>query len=114
MTGPLKYQPGILNFSSQLKFPEEDVFSTPGLLDIIFRMTGSLKYQPGISNFSSQLKFPEGGLRTLSTFRYVLCLRCQIHGFKTFKTTHNFSYLRQPHYMFLQAIDAPQLQISSN
>ena len=59
MTGSLIYKPGILNFSSQLKFPEEDVFQAPGILDIIFEMTGSLKYKLGILNFSSQLKFPE-------------------------------------------------------
>ena len=59
MTGSLKYKSSILNFSSQLKFPEEDVFQAPGLLDKILKMTGSLKYKPGILNFSSQLKFPE-------------------------------------------------------
>ena len=59
MTGSLKYKPGILNFSSQLKLPEEDVFQAPGLLDVIFRMTRSIKYKPDILNFSSQLKFPE-------------------------------------------------------
>ena len=59
MTGSLKYNPGILNFSSQLKFPEEDVLQAPGLLNIIFKMTRSLKYVLGIVNFSSQLKFPE-------------------------------------------------------
>ena len=59
MTRSLKYKPGILNFSSQLKFPEEDVFQAPGLLEIIFKMTRSLKYKLGILNFSSQLKFLE-------------------------------------------------------
>ena len=59
MTGPLKYHLVILIFSSQLKFPEKDVFQAPGLLDIIFKMTGSLKYKSGILNFSSQLEFPE-------------------------------------------------------
>ena len=59
MTGSLKYKPGILNFSSQLKLPEEDVFQGPGILDVIFIMTGSIKYKPGILNFSSQLMFPE-------------------------------------------------------
>ena len=57
MTGSVKYEQGILNFTSQLKFPQEDVFQAPGLLDIIFKMTGSLKYKLGILNFSSQLKF---------------------------------------------------------
>ena len=59
MTGSLKYELGILIFSSQLKFPEEDVFYAPGLLIIIFKMTGSLKYIQGIWIFSSQVKFPE-------------------------------------------------------
>ena len=59
MTRFLKYKPGILNFSSQLKFLEEDVFQAPGLLYIIFEMIGSLKYELGILNFSSQLKIPE-------------------------------------------------------
>ena len=59
MTGSLKYKLCILNFSSQLKFPEEDVFQALGLLNIIFKMTESLKYKLGILNFSSQLKFPE-------------------------------------------------------
>ena len=59
MTGSLKYNPGILNFSSRPKFPEEDVFYAPGLLNIIFKMTRSLKYVLGIIIFSSQLKFPE-------------------------------------------------------
>ena len=59
MTGPLKYNSDILNFSSQLEFPEEDVFYALGLIDIIFRMTGPLIYHSDILNFSSQLKFPE-------------------------------------------------------
>ena len=59
MTGFLKYKPGILNFSSQLRLPEEDVFQAPGLLDVIFRMTRSIKYKPDILNFSSHLKLPE-------------------------------------------------------
>ena len=42
-----------------MKFPVENVFQAPGLLDVIFRMTGSIKYKPGILNFSSQLKFHE-------------------------------------------------------
>ena len=59
MTGPLKYHSDILNFSSQLKFPEEDVFQVLRLLNIIFKMTRSLKYVLGILIFSSQLKFSE-------------------------------------------------------
>ena len=59
MTGSLKYNSDILILISQLKFPEEDVFQAPGLLDVILKMTGSLKYKRGILNFSSQLKFPE-------------------------------------------------------
>ena len=59
MTGSLKYKPSILNFSPQHKFPEKDVFQSPGPLDVIFRMTGSIKYKLGIPNFSSQLKFTE-------------------------------------------------------
>ena len=39
MMGSQKYTPGILYFSSQLNFPEEDVFYAPGLLDIIIKMT---------------------------------------------------------------------------
>ena len=57
MTGSLKYKQGILYFTSQLKFPEDDVFIAPKLLDIILKMTGSLKYKPGIFNFSFQFKF---------------------------------------------------------
>ena len=59
MTGSLKYVLGILIFSSQLKFPEEEVFQALGQLNIIFKMTRSLKYVLGIWIFSSQLKFPE-------------------------------------------------------
>ena len=59
MTGSLKYELGILYFSSQLKWAEEDVFQAPGLLDIIIKMTGSLKYEIGILNFISQLMFPK-------------------------------------------------------
>ena len=59
MTRSLKYVLGIINFSSRLKFTEEDVFLAPGQLDIIFRMTGPLKYHSDSLNFSSQLKFPE-------------------------------------------------------
>ena len=59
MTRSLKYVLGILIFSSQLKFPEEDVFYVLGLIYIIFKMTRSLKYVLGILIFSSQLKFPE-------------------------------------------------------
>ena len=62
MTGSLKYELGILVFSSQLKFHEEDVFLTLGLLNIIFKMTGTLKYELGILNFRSQLNFPEEGV----------------------------------------------------
>ena len=57
MKGSLKYKWGILNFTSQLKFPEEDVFYAPGLLDIIVKMTGSVKYEQGNLNFCSQLNF---------------------------------------------------------
>ena len=59
MTGSLKYEQGILNFISYLKFPEKDVFSAPAILDVIFKMTGSLKYVLGILISSSQLKFPD-------------------------------------------------------
>ena len=59
MTTSLKYVLGIINFSSQLKFPQEDVFQALGLLNISFKMTRSLKYVLGIINFSSQLKFPQ-------------------------------------------------------
>ena len=62
MTGSTKYKPSILNFSSQVKIHDEDVFLAPGLLDIIVEMTGSLKYKPGILNFSCQLNFPEEGV----------------------------------------------------
>ena len=62
MTGSLKYKPGILNFSSQVHLPEEDVFYALGLLNITFKITGSLKYKLGILNFSSQLNFPEEGV----------------------------------------------------
>ena len=44
----------------------------------------------------------------------ILKLYC-IFSISSFETTHdNFSHLRQPHHMFLQAIAAPQLQISLN
>ena len=59
MTGSLKYHSDFLILISQIKFPEEDFFQAPGLLDIILKMTGSLKYKIGILNFSSQLKLPE-------------------------------------------------------
>ena len=59
MTGSLKDELGILIYSSQLKFPEEDVFQALGLLDIIFSMTGALKYHSDFWYFSSPLKFPE-------------------------------------------------------
>ena len=59
MTGSVKNEQGIRIFSSQLKFPEQDVFWAPGLLNIIFKMTGSVKNEQGIRIFSSQLKFPE-------------------------------------------------------
>ena len=44
MTGSLEYNPAILHFSSQLKFPEEAVYYAPGIKVIILKMTGSLKY----------------------------------------------------------------------
>ena len=59
MTGFLIYKRGILCFTSQLKFPEEDVFQAHGLVDIILKMTGSPKYEQGICIFSSQFKFPK-------------------------------------------------------
>ena len=57
MTVSLKYKPGIFDCSSQLKFPEEDVFQAPGLLNVVIKITGSLNYKPGIFYFSSQLNF---------------------------------------------------------
>ena len=54
MTRSLEYNPGILYFSSRLKFPKEDVSEAPGIGDIILEMTGSLKYTRGILCFSSQ------------------------------------------------------------
>ena len=59
MTGSLKYTPGILYFSSQLKFLEDDFYYSPGIADIIRKMTGFRKYKPGILYFSSRLKFPK-------------------------------------------------------
>ena len=41
MTVSQKYKPGNLNSSSHLKFPGEDFFQVPGLLDIIQQMKGS-------------------------------------------------------------------------
>ena len=57
--GILKYDPGVLNCTCQLNFPEEDVFRALGLLDVIFKMNEYLKYKPGILYFSFQPKFPE-------------------------------------------------------
>ena len=59
MTGSLIYKRGILYFTSLLKFPEEDVFLAPRLVDIILKMTGSPKYEHGIWVFSSPFKFPK-------------------------------------------------------
>ena len=54
------------------------------------------------------IMLPTPRLLTLSAFRYVLCLRCEIHYSQTFENTHdNFSHVRQPRHMLLQAIDAP-------
>ena len=47
MTGSIEYKPWTLYFISQLKFPEDEVFQAPELLDVIFKMTRSLKYKPG-------------------------------------------------------------------
>ena len=69
------------------------------------------------STNGTPIMLPIPRLRTLSAFHYVLCLRCQIYRSLTFETTRdNFSHLlvRQPQHIFLQAVDAPQLQISSN
>ena len=38
MKGSLKYKPDTLYFSTQHKFPGEDFFQVPGLLDIIQQM----------------------------------------------------------------------------
>ena len=59
MTGSVKYEQVIWIFSFHLKFPDEDVFQAPGLLNIIFKMKESLKNKRGILNFTSQLKYPE-------------------------------------------------------
>ena len=59
MTESLKHKPGILYFSSQLKFPEVDGFIAHGLLDIMLKVTGSLKCNPRILYFRSQFKFLE-------------------------------------------------------
>ena len=58
MTGSLKYKPWTLYFISQLKFPEEETFSAPGLLNVVIKITESLNYKLGILYFSPQLKFP--------------------------------------------------------
>ena len=58
MKGYLRYKPDIISFSSGLKFPEKDVFQTPGLRNIILKITGSLKYKTGFFDFSCQFKFP--------------------------------------------------------
>ena len=58
MKESLKYKPGILYFSTQLKSPEEAVYEAPGIKVITLKMTGSLKYTPGILYFISQLNFP--------------------------------------------------------
>ena len=39
MKGSLKYKPDTLYFSTQHKFPGEDFFQVPGLLDKIIKMT---------------------------------------------------------------------------
>ena len=57
--GSLKYNPSILYFSSQLKFPEEETFSAPGLLNVVIDITVSRNYKPSNLYFISQLKFPE-------------------------------------------------------
>ena len=58
MTRSLENNPGILYFSSQLKFPKEDVSSAHGILEIIFKKMGFLKYKPGNLNCSCHLNFP--------------------------------------------------------
>ena len=57
--GSVKYEQVIWIFSFQLKFPEEELFQAPGLLNIIFKMKESLKNKRGILNFTSQLKYHE-------------------------------------------------------
>ena len=59
MTGSLKYKPWTLYFISQLKFPEEETFSAPGLLNVVIKITGARNYKPSNLYFISQLKFPE-------------------------------------------------------
>ena len=59
MTGSLKFRPGIFYLSTQLKYPENDIFKAPGILEIIFQMMGFLKYKPGNLNCICHLNFPE-------------------------------------------------------
>ena len=59
MTASLKYTPGILYFNSQLKFPEDDIFKVPGILEISFKKMGFLKYKPVILNCCCHHNFPE-------------------------------------------------------
>ena len=59
------------------------------------------------SAFSYTFGFPLRSLSSLSNSPFI--------NFWNFETTHdNFFHLRQPHHIFLQTIDTPQLQISSN
>ena len=59
MKAYLRYKPDVICFSSVLKFPDKDVFQTPGIQNIILKITKSLEYKPCIFNVSSLPKFPE-------------------------------------------------------
>ena len=70
MTVSLKHKPGILYFSSQLEFHEDDVFIAPGLQDIIFKMSRSLKYKSGVSILVFSLSSLRSGFLSTWTTRY--------------------------------------------
>ena len=59
MAGCLKYELGILMFSSQLNFQAEFLLLAFGLLNLISKMVRSILNNLGILNFSLQLKFHE-------------------------------------------------------
>lgn len=76
--------------------------------DIACRVT------PNVSvSYFSPIMLPIPHYHTLSTIRYCLWLRRQIHCSEFYETTHEkFSHLKQPHYMSAMRLNCRFIQIN--
>ena len=78
---------------------------------MIFFFFNNLKFFSALLIFSSELLGVQISFRRFFYQNWAFIVK---ERNPMFYSKYNFSHLRQPHHMFLQAIDAPQLHISSN